>query len=207
MNRISALAQTLWAGDGGVPRRRLALRAWHVVIIALIVAVQALLLLAMGRLAICKCGFVKIWHGARVSSENSQHLFDWWSLSHVVHGFLFYGGFWLVARKAKPATRLIAAVCLEVSWELFENSNFIIERYRDAGALDYFGDTVVNSVGDVFAMMLGFSLATRLPVWASVAMVLVLELSAAFAIRDNLTLNVIMLIHPIDAIRVWQQGA
>jgi Protein of unknown function (DUF2585) len=206
MSRISELAQTLWAGDVGLPRRRLAMRGWHVVIVALILAAQALLLSAMGRLAICKCGFVKIWHGARVGSENSQHLFDWWSLSHAVHGFLFYGGFWLVARKAKPATRLIAAVCLEVSWELFENSNFIIERYRDAGALDYFGDTVVNSVADVFAMMLGFSLATRLPLWASVAVVLMLELSAGFAIRDNLTLNVIMLTHPVDAIRVWQQG-
>ena len=182
------------------------MRLRHVVIVAVLLASLAVVLLAMGRLPICACGTVRLWVGTRFSNENSQQLFDWWSLSHVVHGFLLYGGLWIIARKAKPTTLLIAAICIEGAWEIFENTNFIIERYRNAGAVDYFGDSVINSVGDVLSMMLGFVLAMRLPIRASAATVAGLELMALVAIRDNLTLNIIMLIRPIETIRVWQEG-
>ena len=183
-----------------------ALRVKPAIIVSALVVGLALVLLAMGRLPMCACGTIKLWNGARVSPENSQQLFDWWSLSHVVHGFLFYGFLRLVAGKTALSTRFIAAVCIEGAWEIFENSNFIIERYRDAGALDYFGDSVVNSLCDVFSMMMGFAAAMRLPVRASLAVVAALELAALVMIRDNLTLNIIMLTYPFDAIRQWQAG-
>jgi len=182
------------------------LRLRHVVVIAVLIASFALVLLAMGRLPICACGTVRLWVGTRFSKENSQQLFDWWSLSHVIHGFLFYAGSWIFAPKAKPVSRFIAAICIEGAWEIVENTNFIIERYRESGAVDYSGDSVINSLCDVFSMMLGFVLAMRLPIRASAATVVGLELMALVAIRDNLTLNIIMLIHPIETIRVWQDG-
>jgi Protein of unknown function (DUF2585) len=170
-------------------------------------AALALVLLAMGRLPWCACGTVKLWHGTVLSSENSQHLTDWYTLSHLVHGFLFYAGLWLLGRNWPLGVRFILALAIEVSWEILENTPFIIERYReDTAALDYFGDSVVNSVGDLAAAAAGFLLAARLPVKASVVAVLLLEALPAYVIRDNLTLNVIMLLHPVDPIRDWQLG-
>lgn len=170
-----------------------------------LLVILAATLLLMGRVPWCTCGYVKLWHGEVLSSENSQHLTDWYSFTHIVHGFGLYGILWLVTRSWPLGLRLLLAMALEVTWEIIENTDFVIDRYRETtAALGYYGDSIVNSIGDVLFCVLGLFLAARLPVWATVALSITIEVVLAYVIRDNLTLNIIMLIHPSDAIKAWQ---
>lgn len=176
-------------------------------IVAAFVAATATILYTMGQPLICKCGYVKLWHGVVVSSENSQHLTDWYTPSHIIHGILFFGLFTLILRKASINVRLTLALILECAWEIVENTDMVINRYREATiALDYFGDSVINSSADILAMVVGFFLAARLPVWASVAIIIVFEATTTWLIRDGLALNILMLVWPIDAVKAWQGG-
>ncbi len=179
----------------------------HWLIALAMIALTAIVLLAMGRPLICTCGEVKLWTGAVQSADNSQHIADWYTPSHVIHGFLFYALGWLFLRRNPFGDRWLAAVAIEAAWELLENSQYIIDRYREATfAFGYNGDSVLNSVADIGWMTLGFLLARRLPVWATVSVAIAFEVLTLWTIRDNLTLNVLMLIAPVDAIRVWQAG-
>lgn len=181
-----------------------------VLLSVVILAAFAAVLFAMGRVPICTCGFVELWHGVTPSAENSQHLSDWYSFSHVIHGFAFYGILWWFSRRRgwSLGFRFLLALLLEVGWEIFENSPFIVNRYRAVTvSFDYYGDSIVNAVGDVLFMALGFLLAARLPVWAIVALTIAMEVGVAMVIRDNLTLNIIMLLFPLEAIRRWQLGS
>jgi len=172
-----------------------------------LLAATAALLYLMGRPLICTCGSIEIWIGEPNSSRTSQMLSDWYSPSHIVHGFLFFAGLWLVARRWPLERRFLVALAIEAAWEIVENTPLIINRYREeTAALGYTGDSVLNSISDIAMMIAGFVLARRLPVWASVAIVLVLELVPLFVIRDNLTLNVWMLLAPNEAIKAWQSG-
>jgi hypothetical protein len=163
--------------------------------------------LAMGRLPFGPDGRFGLWESNIWSSEQSQRFADPYSISHIVHGLLFYGLLWLAARRAPLRYRFLAAVLLEAGWELLENSPLIINRYRAVTiSLGYVGDSVLNSVSDVLMMSLGFLFASRWRVWVSVAFVLAMEVGMLLWVRDNLTLNIIMLVHPIEAIKMWQMG-
>src|SRR5262249_37852799 len=161
----------------------------------------------MGEAGMCGWGRGRLWQGEVMSAENSQQLADWYSPSHFIHGLLFYGLLWLIARRRPLGLRALIALVIECGWEILENSPIIIDRYRAATiSLGYRGDSVINSVSDMTFMLIGFALAARLPVIASIALAVLLELAVGYMIRDNLTLNIIMLIWPVEAIRTWQAG-
>jgi len=180
-------------------------RAWLLAFV--ILAAAATILLAMGRNPICTCGTVDLWVGTRDSPKTSQMLADWYSLSHIVHGLLFYAALWLVARGWPVEWRFLAALLIEASWEVTENTPFIIDRYRaTTAAIGYTGDSVINSLSDIFMMALGFLAARKLPVWAAIALLVALELAPLFMIRDNLFLNVWTLVAPSKVVQAWQAG-
>lgn len=178
-------------------------RSWFVTLS--VFASAAAILLAMGRNPICSCGTLQLWVGERDSPKTSQMLADWYSLSHIVHGLLFYGILWLLARRWPVERRFLVALVIEAAWEVTENTPFVIDRYRaTTAALGYTGDSVINSLSDIAMMALGFLLARRLPVWTAILLVLALEVIPLFTIRDNLTLNVWQLIAPNKALQAWQ---
>ena len=179
--------------------RRAALAAVILVVLA------AAILLALGRNPLCTCGTVELWVGGRDSPKTSQMLADWYSLSHLVHGLLFYAALWLVARRWPVERRFLVALAIEAAWEITENTPWVIDRYRETtAALGYTGDSVINSLSDILMMCLGFLLARKLPPWASVALLIVLEIVPLLVIRDNLTLNVWNLLAPNPAVAAWQ---
>jgi len=174
--------------------------------LAILIAVAAIEL-AMARNPICACGRVALWVGARDSPQTSQMLADWYSLSHIVHGLLFYAALWLVARRWPVERRFPIALLVEAGWEVIENTPMVIDRYRTtAAALGYTGDSVINSLSDIVMMALGFLIARKLPVRTTILLLILLELVPLYVIRDNLTLNLIALIAPNHAIQAWQAG-
>lgn len=175
--------------------------------IAGIVSLAGVVLLMLGRAPICPCGHIALWAGEVQSNENSQQLADWYSFSHVTHGFLFYCAGWLLLRNRPWQARLVLATAIEAGWEMLENSPVIIDRYRAVTmAFGYAGDSVLNSLSDIAMMVLGFAIARRLPWWGTLILGLGFELFTLWAIRDNLTLNVLMLIAPNTAIQHWQMA-
>lgn len=179
----------------------------YAVLVGVLVIVMAFILLLMGRVPFCECGTVKLWHGVVVSPENSQHIADWYTPSHVIHGIFFYAVLSWLAASQPLGFRLLLATLLEATWEIAENTDAVINRYREATiALDYFGDSVLNSTFDILFMIFGFFLAARLPIWMSIGFVVIAEIAVAYIIRDNLTLNVLMLLYPLEAIKTWQMG-
>lgn len=176
------------------------------VIIALVLtAIFILILFAMGRPPICACGEVKLLHLVVQSSENSQHIADWYTPSHIIHGFIFFGLGRLFLKRWPLGLALCAAILVEGAWEILENSPIIIDRYREVTiSWGYAGDSIVNSVADLGWMIFGFFLASRLPWQATLALALVFEAFTAYMIRDNLVLNVLMLVAPVEAVKDWQ---
>lgn len=193
-------------------------------IVLAIMAATAAAELAIGRVPWCTCHHLRLWVGSVKSPELSQQIADWYSFSHIIHGFAFY---WLLQKfgrcgagfqpappmqaesphhKWSVGRRVVLATLIECAWEVAENSPIIINRYRQTGAQGYTGDSVLNSMCDVAFCLIGFALAARLPVWATVALVVVMEVGVGYAIHDNLTLNVIMLLHPFEGIKQWQMS-
>jgi hypothetical protein len=182
------------------------LRPKPLIILAAVLAATLAIMLAMGRPPLCTCDTVELW--GEVGPKQSQMLADWYSPSHVIHGFLFYALLAWIWPRGAIEHRFLGALALEAAWEIIENTPMVIDRYREATiALGYSGDSIINSLSDIVMMALGFLGARRLPIWASVGIVLVLELVPLIAIRDNLTLNIIMLLAPSDAILNWQASA
>lgn len=170
-----------------------------------VIVATALTEWAMGRSPLGPDGKFALWEGDTWSAGCSQRVADAYAFSHMIHGMFFYGLLWLVARRLPVSARYLIAVLLEAGWELLENSPLIINRYREATmALGYAGDSILNSTSDILMMSLGFLLAWKLRPPVTIALVLAMEIGCLFWIRDNLTLNVIMLVHPIEAIKRWQ---
>jgi hypothetical protein len=182
-------------------RRNVAITAF------LLVALQVLVLYLFGQPPMCTCGTIKVWEGVVLSAGNSQHLSDWYSFSHIIHGAIFYGLLaWLMPR-VPVRIRLLIAFGVEIGWEILENTPAVIQHYREqALAQGYTGDSIINSVSDTAMMAFGFILTYKLPWWVIVLLALVFEGFSLYMIRDNLTLNIVNLIHAFPSIAAWQAG-
>ncbi len=174
---------------------------------ATLLSIFVAILFAMGRPPLCPCGEIALWHGVVQSNQNSQQISDWYSFSHIIHGFIFYGlSRWLIPTRPLWVA-LALAIGVEAAWEILENSPVIIDRYREVTmAYGYAGDSILNSVSDALFMLLGFLAASRMRWWATVGIAIAFELFTLWAIRDNLTLNILMLVSPVEAIKEWQGG-
>jgi hypothetical protein len=182
-------------------------RPWAIAAAIGLTAVDAVVLRLMGRRVWCSCGSLSPWSWDIWSSHNSQHLLDPYTFTHVLHGALYYAILRLLLGSRWPSGRALVAVMVEVAWEIGENTDAVIRAYREATiALNYYGDSVVNSVGDVMAFALGYTGALRLPAWASALVFVAVEVALLLTIRDGLVLNVVMLLHPFPAIKTWQMG-
>src|SRR3989344_1177675 len=186
--------------------KNIPLRLW--IIFALgVIALQALALFLFGQPKICECGYIKLWEGVVLSAGNSQHITDWYTFSHIIHGFIFFWLAKLVFPRAGVGVWLLLSVGVEAAWEVLENTPMVIEHYREqALAQGYVGDSIVNSVVDTLATVVGFFLALRLPVWLVILIAVGLEAFTIYMIRDGLALNIINLIIPLEFIAEWQSG-
>jgi hypothetical protein len=185
------------------------LPAWTALggVVLAVMAIQALLLRLMGRPLSCACGAIRLWSGDILSSETSQQFSDWYSFTHVEHGLLFYFLGWLLFPRLSVSRRFLIALVVEAAWEIMENSAWFVEIYRrQALAIGYSGDSVINSVSDLAFMSLGYVFAARAPVWASVVLLAAIEIVLAGSIRDTLALNLLNFVHPVEAVTRWQSG-
>ena len=186
-------------------RRGLYTGYWPILAIAAAFMVSAIVLRVEGRLWICACGKLLVWSGGICSANNSQHFLDPYSFTHVLHGVLFFWLIYWLVPQWRATSQLLVATAAEAAWELFENTNFIIERYRTAtAALGYNGDTVVNSCGDILCCIAGFLIAKRLGLRRSLLVFAGFELILIVWIHDSLLLEILMLISPIKIIKAWQ---
>lgn len=184
----------------------------HLIIIAIVIilVLQAVVLYDLGHPLICDCGYVKIWDNVIEGSENSQHIFDWYTLSHIIHGFIVYFLLWLAGLRKRGwsiGALFLMALLISAGWEMFENTQFVVARYQEATiSSNYYGDSIINSLMDSVSMLFGFWLAWRLPVDMVIILAILMELTAAAVIHDNLILNIIMLAYPFQSILQWQTG-
>jgi hypothetical protein len=173
-----------------------------------IIAFQAVTVFLMGHPIICQCGHVSLWYPGQSGPETSQQLTDWYTFTHIEHGFLFYWLLWAIAPRLPFGTRLMIAIGIEATWEIVENTPFIINRYRQSALAEgYFGDSVINSIFDSLSAILGGLLARVLPMRVSAALVIGTELFLAVMIRDNLALNIVQLVYPSEIVSRWQTGS
>lgn len=177
----------------------------QIAVAGLILLLVVLLLRAEGRMFLCNCGHFAIWTSDTCSSQTSQQLFDPYSFTHLLHGFLFFWLITLLFRRLTTSWQVWLALSLEAAWEVFENTQFVIDKYRtETAALGYTGDTIVNSLGDLTCAMAGFLLARKLGLRWSLIVFLLIELVLTLAIHDSLLLQILMLVHPMQAIKLWQ---
>ncbi len=178
---------------------------WVILMTVGIFVVVAVVEFQAGRLVFGPDGRMGLWEGDIWSSAQSQRFADPYSFSHFIHGLLFYGLLWLVARKMPIKYRFVIALLLEAIWEVLENSPLVINRYREVTiSLGYMGDSIFNSLSDIVFVGLGFLFALKNKLWLIVGLIIAMELGTLFFVRDNLTLNIIMLVSPIEAIKTWQ---
>lgn len=202
-----AAAALIWFRWRYLRRNENRARETDVAVVVALVALTATLEVGMGRSLKYNNGPIRLWVGDVNSDQNSQQIFDPYSFTHVIHGALFYGVTYVTMGPASVGARAVMAIAIESAWEVYENTDTVINRYRAATiALGYYGDSVTNSIADILCCLIGFVLARKLAWWWTVSWVVATEIALAITIRDNLALNIIMLIRPIEAIKQWQLG-